>query len=335
MSTTVKTEKTVSQKSPSSKSSRRSRSKRRSSNQTVITTTRTYTPRRRFWRRRRFSKPQPTFNTTENTQQSRVERFVQEFPITTNSSGGYDSAILFCPVKWNNSRVGYLTSLYQGWRPKRVRLTYVPYSATVNTGSITVGTVWNGDRFYAGDDKAYYVSCLVQTPGSFSTSIYQKHSSNIACGTQLRANIFPTTQINEDEIPFTILVYADTNVQNTIIGKLVVSGEIYMRGATVGGAPPAAFSGNVTLTHTADPNETTFTIPLDNLSTQAIGTDYKFQAAAPLTTAQGAVVLRRLSTFIAKIKSIANGIATMTVDSSFPSATFPVNLLGLSTNFWT
>lgn len=335
MSTKTVIEKTIS--TPPSKTSKTKSKSRNTSTQTVTKIQRVIRPRnvsngnRRYARRRRYRNP--TYNTTQNSQQSRIEHFVQEFPVTTDNTGLYDNAILFCPSKWIQARIGHLARLYQGWRPRDLRITYIPYAATVESGSITVGTIWNGNRTYSGQDSDQYVSVLTQTPGSFSTSIYRRYSSVVKCGTSLRTNIFPTSQINEDEIPFNILIYTKCSVHSATIGKIVLSGHIQFVGASVTGAAPASYSGKITFTHTDNPDQTTFTLPVDTLSTVADGTDYKFQAATPLYGANNSIILRRLSTFIATIKTVADGIATFLVDKTFPSGALPVNLIGLSSNF--
>lgn len=238
-----------------------------------------------------------------------------------------------CPVKWNHARAAALLALFSQYRPRSIRISYVSTCATVDSGAVSVGTVWAGDRFFSSDSDAEYSAALVQTSGGFSTVVYRNRSSIVRCGTQLRYNLYPTSQISEDEIPFTILVHVRSSLQSVQIGKLVISGDIQMVGPTRTGIAPATYSGTIEFHKDQQNNETYFTLSEDDLSTKSPGTDYKFQAAAPYKDSNDNFVFRRLSTFTARLASITNGLAKFTVDNAIPAGRMLTNLIGLTSNF--
>lgn len=127
------------------------------------------------------------------------------FPITYHSLMPVDWMMPGNPTKWTNTRASVLASTYTGFRPKRVSVTFQPVLATSTSGTIAFGTSFDGVSPTI-NTKDSALTAFPTTNGGFITSVWKPHTSRLACGTSLRANLYPLASIQEDDIPFWMYV---------------------------------------------------------------------------------------------------------------------------------
>lgn len=151
----------------------------------------------------------------------------------------------FSPTKWTASRTAAQAALYTSFRPKKVRFTYNPTVPVTTEGSVAFGTVFDGSRFGEAATYDEFARALVTTNGGFIVPVWQKHSVEIQLGRNLRANTFPTHDIDPDDIPFWFII-ATSNPGN--FGFIRVDCLLTLRNPiTTVSAQPSAFQGRVAI----------------------------------------------------------------------------------------
>lgn len=273
-----------------------------------------------------------TYATVRTAKDGSASLCVKEvFPIT-GSPKGLSLAIPICPTKWVGTRSAALAGTYQSHRPLRVSWDYIPACASTTAGSIVVGTVFAGCRLPADDSIASLINALPATNGGSIGSVWQPLHNGVSCGRNLRANQYPLNEVSADDIPFWIV--AATNGTGEL-GSLVVTADFTLRNpCTPGQTPPAAYSGKLDFTHSAETDTTSFTLPISSFgSPMSVGQEFTFAPLETLRTSTGSPIASPLSTFIATVSSIVSEVATFMVDKSFITSSIASVLIGRHANF--
>lgn len=219
------------QNQKNSKKNKRARNRNRVNNNRVV--------RRRGMRRGRSYFIPAAYRTDLSTNASinvlngRTTLFSREiFPIVKSENEIFDLMIPMTPTKWTGTRTSALASTYQSFRPLYVSISFMPTNGTSTAGSLAVGTLWDGNS----SDINSRTAAITQLPsmnGGFLTSLYTRCSRRVGLGTSLRANTFPTGDINSDDIPFWIICTCDSGniTNNGTVGNLVVTSRFALHNA--------------------------------------------------------------------------------------------------------
>lgn len=257
--------------------------------------------------------------------------FREIFPINLKETG-LSALIPFSPTKWKGTRACNLAANYTGYRPLSVSVQWQPSVGTSESGNIAFGTCFDGSRL-AVNTWENLSQMLPATNGGFMVTMWQPTSSRITCGTNLRDNLFPTYQINEDEIPFWMMVAGSKKLDAA--GYLIVNASISLKNPTNGQAdPPTSFTGAALFTHDDETKTTKMSIAqaaVNKLLT--VGQDYTFVFNDLLKGTAGQTIAHVLSPIVATVSSIADGKINFNVDSNIASQTIPGVLVGLLRNF--
>lgn len=255
------------------------------------------------------------------------------FPIHYHPSQMFDFALPFTPTKWAGTRSAILTSTYTSFRPKSVLLHYQPCVATTQAGTISMGTCFDGASI-AFTDRQAAITALPSTNAGINTAIWSKVTRGVSLSTALRANTFPTSNVNEDDIPFWILISCASNLNDgDLIGNLTIESRIFLHNP-ITRANPSIAANNIpaTITHVANPPSTSLSIAKSLVpQVLAIGKDYFLAANSNLKNLQDNVITRAISYFTGQLINDNDDTYTMVLDSNFASAAPYVTLLGSAT----
>lgn len=242
---------------------------------------------------------------TLNTINSTIA-FQEIFPIDA-SEGAF--LLPFSPTKWLGTRTARLLQTYGSYRPLRVTLSYQPISAATTGGAVAIGTVFNGNRVDLGSDATANITAIASLANAFVTQVYGKSRLNVRLGTALSRNNYPTTQIDEDDIPFWIVCSSTVTAPGflTVAGVLSIHNPMNVSASSVGGS----FSGNVIVDENNSYVQTGTEVP-----GIAVGDTIKLAASKELKSAAGAVIYRILEPIVATVTSIAGGITKFMVNSN-------------------
>lgn len=245
-------------------------------------------------------------------------------------SYGYNLMIPFCPTKWTGTRSATELGLYGDYRPTRCSITWNPSCGTNTNGTVAVGTVWSGNRT-DWDSHDFAQRMLCASNGGFMTSTWQSCGSNVKLGSNLRANNFPTTEIQADDVPFWILV--DVQSTETVsLGYISISYAARVHNPQQVLAKPLSLSGTITLTHNDSDPHTTLEIPASSDMGLSTGTDIQFVFNNALKNVAGAVVTHVLEPVRASFVSYLNGKLRFIIDSAFGSQHCFGQILGRMAN---
>lgn len=217
------------------------------------------------------------------------------FPVTYTSASTLDIMIPMNPAQWIGTRTAQLASTFAAYRPTMLKIQWFNSTGTNTPGTISVGTVFAGTALNVPDRTAAS-GILPATNGGFITAIWRQQTTGVRLSTSLRANNFPTTEIQADDLPLWIVASFNgvTASDNTVLGNIVINARFSMYNPTMGNNYPSSSSSiRASIEHT-DPDPeletpaasvlkipTTSNISLPNI---ANGDDYWFVSGAPLTT---------------------------------------------------
>jgi len=253
------------------------------------------------------------------------------FNIDTVTSG-LSAAIPVSPTKWRGTRAASLAANYTSFRPLKCKLEWHPAVGTSQEGNIAVGTIFDGARLPNGDWTGLSQS-LTASNGGFMVTMWQPAYSIIQLGTCLRDNLYPTYQINEDEIPFWVIAAGSVAKQSA--GYIVINLVMALKNPINGIAdPPTTYTGPTEFIHDDDTKTTVMKINNQLLNkTLNVGADYSFVLRDLLRGTAGQSIANILSPIIATVKEVVDGRTVFLVDSNIASQTLTGTLVGLCRNF--
>lgn len=253
------------------------------------------------------------------------------FNVDTVTSG-LSAAIPVSPTKWRGTRAASLAANFTSFRPIRCTIQWHPAVGTSQEGNIAIGTIFDGARLPTGDWTGLSQS-LTASNGGFMVTMWQPAASFVQLGTCLRDNLYPTYQINEDEIPFWVIAAGSVVKQSA--GYIVINLVASLKNPINGIAdPPTTYTGPTEFVHD-DENKTTIMKVNNQLLNKAlnVGTDYSFVLRDILRGTSGQAIAQILSPIIATVKEVVEGKTIFTVDSNIASQTMTGTLVGLCRNF--
>lgn len=253
------------------------------------------------------------------------------FHIDTVTSG-LSAAIPVSPTKWRGTRAASLAANYTSFRPLKCKIHWHPSVGTSQEGNIAIGTIFDGARLPTGDWTGLSQS-LTASNGGFMVTMWQPAFSVVQLGTCLRDNLYPTYQINEDEIPFWVVAAGSVSKQSA--GYIVINLVMSLKNPINGTAdPPTTFTGPTEFVHDEDTKTTVMKINNQLLNkTLNVGTDYSFVLRDILRGTAGQAIAQILSPIIATVKEVVDGKTVFLVDPNIASQTSMGTLVGLCRNF--
>lgn len=275
-----------------------------------------------------FSSSTSTFARIQQRQGTAILTLREVFPITFHDTQPVDWMLPGNPTKWTNTRASVLASTYTGFRPKRVTVTFQPVLSTSTSGTVAFGTSFDGvTPTIGGKDQA--VTAFPTTNGGFITSVWKPHTSRIACGTSLRANLYPLASIDQDDIPFWFYVSVNSSSlsEDAHAGNLIITATIILHNPAT--APVNTINANnvpVQVVHT-DATEETPASTVARVTSAALngfpirqGRDYNFYFNAPLYNATTAERISNLgSPIFTNAFSEHDGVLDFIIDSAISS----------------
>jgi hypothetical protein len=288
--------------------------------------------RRRKLRNRRipaaFSSSTSTFARIQQRQGTAILTLREVFPITYHELQPVDWMLPGNPTKWTNTRASVLASTYTGFRPKRVSVSFQPVLSTSTSGTVAFGTSFDGvTPTIGGKDQA--VTAFPTTNGGFITSVWKPHTSRIACGTSLRANLYPLASIDQDDIPFWFYVSVNSSslTNDSHAGNLIITATIILHNPAT--APVNTANANnvpVTVVHTdateQSPASTVARVASSVLNGFPIrqGRDYNFYFNTPIYNATSAERISNLGTPVfSNSFTEHDGVLDFLIDSAISS----------------
>lgn len=336
--------------------SNRKASQRKTTTTTTTTTTnppttrrsrRARNNRRRFSRRQMRTAPQPYAYGISLNSEARLNQRGTSASLSTREifqvkpqANGLSYMLPMCPTKWSGTRTAQLAATYSAHRPLALRISWYPSVATSTSGSVAIGTMFDGARFTGADSSWSYLSRqLASSNGGFITTLWKSCSSTVNTGRNLRANTFPLYEVQDDDIPFWILVAANCDVSD-FIGYLVVETLFTLRNPiSCAQALPSSGAGIATFTH----KEATSTAAASTIMTMEAadvhatltpGTSYSFVAAQPLLDTAGKVIYSVCQEFIAQYIGLdTSGKPQFSVSNYIKSLTSLAVMVGISSFF--
>lgn len=243
---------------------------------------------------------------------------------TIDCSQGY-YVLPLSPTKWAGTRTRALVQTYGSFRPLRIQVSYQPSVATSTAGVIAVGTVFNGNRIDLTSDVASNIGSISSLANSFMTQVYKPCSMPLRLGTALSRNNYPTTLINEDDIPLWIVSQASIASPGYIVvsGLLSVHNPMNVQVSSVSGSAVGTI-----VKPTEEGGETILQIPAGNLSGGfSVGDTIKFVASKELSSTTGNVIYHALEPVVATVRSKATDVIKFAVNSALAATTarfFPI-----------
>lgn len=279
---------------------------------------------------------------TRNTQQTRSlgslktsMRFSEEWIIKPILQGNsYTLMIPACPTKWTNHRASILAATYGSYRPLTVKYTYIPSVGSNTLGTVTIGTIWNGNRAPGGSFDVVSPS-LASTPGGMTTNVWGRFSRTIPQGTNLQQNNYPTSSVDPDDIPWWLMVTTSIDNTSTLteIGRLRITATYAFYQPTMLSEPPVSATGSMQITHDETTNKTVgvATAPLTSGSF-AIGKQYLINFAKNLTNINSRNLLSPLSPLVAEFTGMTDDKMNFTLDNHIGTQTLPTHfsIVGIS-----
>lgn len=264
-------------------------------------------------------------------------RFREIFPITYNSNSLMDIAIPFVPSKWEGTRTASIVTTYTSYRPIRVNLTWAPLVGTSQTGSCTVGTVFDGTRLTM-PTRNDAIRSLSITNGGFTTSMWKPHYSRVFLGTNLRANTYPSNEISADDIPFWICTTLSEDAPAATCGMLVVTGLIALHNPSNCLQPPITMrnlTGEIVDQSTEEEDEpfNLMRIPVTNQLLLPADADLWFAPTNYLHNATNQVITQLLSPIILHYLGSDESYHNFRIDKDFAPQVIVGVIGGLVANF--
>lgn len=265
------------------------------------------------------------------------------FPVTYSSASTLDIMIPMNPAQWIGTRTAQLASTFAAYRPTQIKIQWFNSTGTSTPGTISVGTVFAGTTLNL-PDRATAGSVLPATNGGFITAIWRQQTTGVRLATSLRANNFPTNEIQADDIPFWIVASFNgvTASDNTILGNIIVNARFSMYNPTMGNNYPSASSSiRASIEHTDATSEhpaasvlkipTTAAISLPNI---AEGDDYWFAPGANYITTTSGNANTTMQPIHGTYAGKDSGFHLFTIDPYFAAQTLAlITLIGKGANF--
>lgn len=277
-----------------------------------------------------------TFQSTKSMGSMKTSmRFSEEWVITPQQSGNsFTLMIPACPTKWTNHRASVLAATYGSYRPLNVRYAYIPSVGSNTLGTVTIGTIWNGNRAPSGD-FANVSPILAATPGGMTTNVWGRFSRIIPQGTNLQQNNYPTSNVEADDIPWWILV--STSIGNesalTEIGRLRLTVTYAFYQPTMLTETPVSATGTMSITHNNETNTTIGTVANAVRSgVFSIGKEYLINFARALTNTNDRTIVNPLSPLVAEFTGFDNDNMTFNLDNHIGTQSLPslFSIVGVS-----
>lgn len=125
--------------------------------------------------------------TGENT--VRVSGCDLVYPLPRSIETGYNSAIFAVipsnPAYWTGTRVAQFAPAYMNYRPIAMTFSYIPQVAVTQSGTVFMGTLWNGATPLANIQQSLFTS-----NGGCLTQCYVPCDTTIKLGSNLQQNLF-------------------------------------------------------------------------------------------------------------------------------------------------
>lgn len=162
----------------------------------------------------------PRFNVSSRTANSvRVSGvdLVYPMPRSVESSDTYLFTVIPSnPAYWLGTRVARFAPAYMNFRPLSLTFSYIPQVSVAQSGTVFMGTVWNGSAPAENIQQT-----LVTSNGGCLTTCYVPCDTRIQLGANLQQNLFTMVgSINPNTSPFLFL--AGVRGANVIPGYFMV-----------------------------------------------------------------------------------------------------------------
>lgn len=239
--------------------------------------------------------------------------FQELFPLDF-TNGAY--LLPMSPTKWLGTRTRSLLQTYGSFRPLQIHCGYQPSVATSQGGVIAIGTVFNGNRIDLKNDVSRNISSIASLANSFISQAFKPTSMPIRLGTTLSRNNYPTTLIDEDDIPFWFVASSDVVKP----GYLIISGQLSVHNpmneiiSSVGGS----FTGSI-IRPTETENQTTL-VSDGLMSGVHVGDSIKLMASKELGSTDGNIIYHALEPIVATVKSVSANAVTFVVNQALAAA---------------
>lgn len=242
----------------------------------------------------------------------------------TVAQGAVDLMIPVSPAKWIGTRTATLCSTFTSFRPMQLEIRWQPTIPTSVTGTMSVGTVFDGAAINLPTKDAALVALPV-TNGGFCTNVWKDCQRGVQLGTSLRANLFPLYQVDPDDVPLWVLCATDA-VGEGNLGNLVIEYAFRLHNpANNPQTQTAALNIDADITHdeTGDAPVSFLTIAKSAVNNVlSIGKDYSFFFNQDLNNTASANILRVLQNLRATLTAIDddNSLYKFNLDPAFATA---------------
>lgn len=267
------------------------------------------------------------------------------FPVTYSSASTLDIMIPMNPAQWIGTRTAQLASTFAAYRPTMLKIQWFNSTGTNTPGTISVGTVFAGTALNV-PDRTSASGVLPATNGGFITAIWRQQTTGVRLATSLRANNFPTNEIQADDLPLWIVASFNgvTADDNTVLGNIVINARFSMYNPTMGNNYPSASSSiRASISHVdEDPDEQTpaasaIQIPMTSnisLPQLAVGDDYWFAPGMPITNLTSATAANVMQPIHGVYAGSNSGNYLFTIDPTIAAQAFVLLcLIGKGANF--
>lgn len=280
--------------------------------------------RSRQWGQRRFRNTPAGYSFTMSNYASLSNRngyailtAREIFEVKTSTQDTFDWMLPFTPTKWLGSRTATLCSTYTDFRPLFTRISYIPNVSTNTNGLVSFGTVFSGASLRDLSSQQM-LTMLPSTNGGFNTTIWQRAFRNIALGTSLRANTFPLYNIDDDDIPFWMVmkVFSSFN-SGTTVGNIVVTTRIALHNPIFRSIPPLS-ANNIKASVIEDSGNKYLSIVKSSIA-QALteGREYLFAFGRPLLNGSNETLLSPLQFLSAPLQTIGDSNYLFTLENVY------------------
>lgn len=264
-------------------------------------------------------------NTTSATilqRRNGTEMVIKEiFPVIYHPSDSLDFVIPFTPTKWQGTRTSTLLSTFSAYRPRRCIIRWNTALGTTTNGNIAIGTSFDGASFNSVTRDAAY-QALPTTNAGVATVIYRNTWRGVALSTSLRANLYPTLNVDQDDIPFWILAVANVTVESgTKLGDIIIESVLSVHNPiTVNDPNPCANNITMSIEHSNENNTSTLSVIKTAITQElSIGKDYYFSFNRPLWNTASAMLAKPLKLISANLASIVDNVYKFQLDSATQS----------------
>lgn len=262
-------------------------------------------------------------------------KFSEEWVITPQLQGNsFTLMIPACPTKWTNHRASVLAATYGSYRPLNVKYTYIPSVGSNTLGTVTIGTVWNGNRAPSGT-FANVSPILAATPGGMTTNVWGRFTRVIPQGTNLQQNNYPTSNVGADDIPWWILVSTSIGSDSQLveIGRLRLTVTYAFYQPTMLTETPVSATGTMTISHDSETNTTVGTVvEAVKSGVFSIGKEYLLNFARELVNLNDRAIVNAMTPVIAEFAGTVNEHMTFVLDNHLASVQLPTlfSIVGIS-----